>query len=68
MFLFVYVDTFCPSQQFFIHFRTFPGASTKERIKCLAKGIADLSLKIVFWPHKFAVGLIDMGNSESQDS
>ena len=29
--------------------------------------IADLSLKIVFWTHKFAVGLIDMGNSESQD-
>ena len=23
--------------------------------------------KIVFWAHKFAVGLIDMGNSESQD-
>ena len=30
--------------------------------------IADLSLKIVFWTHKFAVGLIDMGDSESQDS
>ena len=30
--------------------------------------IADLSIKIVFWTHKFAVGLIDMGNSESQDS
>ena len=29
--------------------------------------IADLSLKIVFWTHRFAVGLIDMGNSESQD-
>ena len=29
--------------------------------------IADLPLKIVFWTHKFAVGLIDMGNSESQD-
>ena len=29
--------------------------------------IADLSLKIVFWTHKFAVGPIDMGNSESQD-
>ena len=29
--------------------------------------IADLSLKIVFWIHKGAVGLIDMGNSESQD-
>ena len=29
--------------------------------------IAGLSLKIVFWTHKFAVGLIDMGNSESQD-
>ena len=29
--------------------------------------IADLSLKIVFWTHKFAVGHIDMGNSESQD-
>ena len=28
---------------------------------------ADLSLKIVFWTHRFAVGLIDMGNSESQD-
>ena len=28
---------------------------------------ADLSLKIVFWTHKFAVGLIDMGNSKSQD-
>ena len=27
---------------------------------------ADLSLKIVFWTHKFAVGLTDMGNSESQ--
>ena len=24
-------------------------------------------LKIVFWTHKFAVGLIDMGNRESQD-
>ena len=24
-------------------------------------------LKIVFWTHKFAVGLIDMGNSEFQD-
>ena len=30
-------------------------------------GIADLSWKIVFWTHKFAVWLIDMGNSESQD-
>ena len=29
--------------------------------------LEDLSLKIVFWTHKFAVGLIDMGNSESQD-
>ena len=29
--------------------------------------IADLSLKIVFWTHKFAVGLIDMGKSESKD-
>ena len=29
--------------------------------------IADLSLKIVFWTHKFAVGFIDMRNSESQD-
>ena len=29
--------------------------------------IADLSLKIVFLTHKFVVGLIDMGNSESQD-
>ena len=29
--------------------------------------IADLSLKIVFWSHKYAVGLIDVGNSESQD-
>ena len=29
--------------------------------------IADLSLKTVFWTHKFAVGLIDMGNSESWD-
>ena len=29
--------------------------------------IPDLSLKIVFLTHKFAVGLIDMGNSESQD-
>ena len=26
-----------------------------------------LILKIQFWTHKFAVGLIDMGNSESQD-
>ena len=26
-----------------------------------------LTLKIVFWTHKFAVGLIDMGNSESKD-
>ena len=24
--------------------------------------ITDLSLKIVFWTHKFAVGPIDMGN------
>ena len=31
------------------------------------KSIADLSLKIVFWTHKFAVGLIDIGNSESED-
>ena len=29
--------------------------------------IADLSLKIVFWTQKFAVGLIDMRNSDSQD-
>ena len=29
--------------------------------------IADLSLKIVFWTHKIALGLIDMGKSESQD-
>ena len=29
--------------------------------------IADLSLKIVFGTHKFAVGLTDIGNSESQD-
>ena len=29
-------------------------------------GIADLSWKIAFWTHKFAVGLIDMGNRESQ--
>ena len=29
--------------------------------------IADLSLKIVFWTHKFGVGLIDVGNSESKD-
>ena len=29
--------------------------------------VADLSLKIVFWTHKFSVGLIDMGNRESQD-
>ena len=29
--------------------------------------IADLSFEIVFWTHKFAVELIDMGNSESQD-
>ena len=28
---------------------------------------SDLSLKIVFWIHKFAVGFLDMGNSESQD-
>ena len=28
--------------------------------------IADLSLKIVFETHKFAVGLIDIGNSESR--
>ena len=26
-----------------------------------------LSWKIVFWTHKFAVWLIDMGNNESQD-
>ena len=26
-----------------------------------------LVIKIVFWTHKFAVGLIDMGNSESED-
>ena len=31
------------------------------------KSIAELSLKIVFWTHKFAFGLIDMGNNESQD-
>ena len=29
--------------------------------------IADLSLKIVSWTHKFAVGPSDMGNRESQD-
>ena len=29
--------------------------------------IADLSLKIVFWTHKLQLGLIDIGNSESQD-
>ena len=29
-------------------------------------GIADLSWKIVFWTHKFAVGPIDMENSDSQ--
>ena len=29
--------------------------------------IADLSLKIVFWTQKVAVGLIDMGNSDSHD-
>ena len=28
--------------------------------------IADLSLKIVLWTHKFAVGHIDMGYSEFQ--
>ena len=27
--------------------------------------IADLSLRIVFWTHRSAVGLFDMGNSES---
>ena len=27
-------------------------------------GFADLSLKIVFWTHKFAVGLIDMGGAQ----
>ena len=27
----------------------------------------DLPLKKVFWIHKFVVGLIDMGNSESYD-
>ena len=26
-----------------------------------------MPLRIVFWTHKFAVGLIDMGTSESQD-
>ena len=26
-----------------------------------------LVMKIVFWSHKFGFGLIDMGNSESQD-
>ena len=29
--------------------------------------IAELSLKKVFWTHKFTVGHIDMGNSESKD-
>ena len=29
--------------------------------------IADLSLKKVFWTHKFVVGLVDIGNSESLD-
>ena len=29
--------------------------------------IADWSLKVVFWTHKFAVGLFDVVNSESQD-
>ena len=33
----------------------------------VCNSIADLSLKIVFLAHKFTVGLIDMGNSESQD-
>ena len=31
------------------------------------QSIADLSLKIVLWTHKFAIGLINMGNSESKD-
>ena len=39
-------------------FQRVPGCNT----------IADLSLKIVFWTHKFAVGLIDMGKRESKDS
>ena len=29
--------------------------------------LPDLSLQIVIWTNKFAVGLIDMRNSESQD-
>ena len=32
-----------------------------------SNSIAELSLKLVFWTQKFAVGLIDTGNSESQD-
>ena len=33
----------------------------------VCNSIADLTLKIVFWTLKFAIGLIDMGYSESQD-
>ena len=32
-----------------------------------AKKVANLTLKIVFWTQKIAVGLIDMGNSEPQN-
>ena len=43
-----------------------PGMQSFERVPG-CNSIVDLSLKIVFWTHKFAIGLIDMGNSESQD-
>ena len=38
-----------------------------ESQDAIMNSIADLSLNIVFWTHKFAVGLIDMGNTESKD-
>ena len=40
---------------------------SRMQIFLFQRVLEDLSLKIVFWTHKFAVGLIDMGNSESQD-
>ena len=51
-----FAHNFVSGMQSFL-FKRVPGCNS----------IADLSLKIVFWTHKFAVGLIDMGNSEPQD-
>ena len=45
-------------------FRLWDAKSLFRRVRG-CNSIADLSLKIVFWTHKFVVGLVDMGNNES---